>query len=113
MIDQWLDSAGLYSILQVLYQREFRAFSAVVLAFFIVMLFGNRMIRWLVRLKIGDCAEFDNDQLNALMKNKENTPTMGGLLLVCSIVVTTLLLADMFNRYIHFNCSIYTLLQSP
>jgi phospho-N-acetylmuramoyl-pentapeptide-transferase len=101
MIDQWLDSAGLYSILQVLYQREFRAFSAVVLAFFIVMFFGNRMIRWLVRLKIGDCAEFDNDQLNALMKNKENTPTMGGLLLVCSIVVTTLLLADMFNRYIH------------
>jgi phospho-N-acetylmuramoyl-pentapeptide-transferase len=101
MTDQWLDSAGLYSVLQVLYQREFRAFSAVVLAFFIVMLFGKRMIRWLVKLKIGDCAEFDNDQLNAIMKNKENTPTMGGLLLVGSIVVTTLLLADVFNRYVH------------
>ncbi len=101
MTDQWLDSAGLYSVLQVLYQREFRAFSAVVLAFFIVMVFGKRMIRWLVKLKIGDCAEFDNDQLNALMKNKENTPTMGGLLLVGSIVVTTLLLADVFNRYVH------------
>jgi len=101
MTDQWLDNAGLYSVLQVLYQREFRAFSAVVLAFFIVMLFGKRMIRWLVRLKIGDCAEFDNDQLNALMRNKENTPTMGGLLLVASIVVTTLLLADIFNRYVH------------
>ncbi|MBC8202249.1 MAG: phospho-N-acetylmuramoyl-pentapeptide-transferase [Planctomycetes bacterium] len=101
MTDQWLDNAGLYSVLQVLYQREFRAFSAVVLAFFIVMLFGKRMIRWLVKLKIGDCAEFDNDQLNALMKNKENTPTMGGLLLVGSIVITTLLLADVFNRYVH------------
>ena len=101
MTDQWLDNAGLYSVLQLLHQREFRAFSAVVLAFFIVMLFGKRMIRWLVRLKIGDCAEFDNDQLNALMRNKENTPTMGGLLLVASIVVTTLLLADIFNRYVH------------
>jgi phospho-N-acetylmuramoyl-pentapeptide-transferase len=101
MTDQWLDSAGLYSVLQVLYQREFRAFFAVVLAFFIVMLFGKRMIRWLVKLKIGDCAEFDNDQLNAIMKNKENTPTMGGLLLVGSIVITTLLLADVFNRYVH------------
>ncbi len=101
MTDQWLDNAGLYSVLQVLYQREFRAFSAVVLAFFIVMLFGKRMIRWLVKLKIGDCAEFDNDQLNAIMKNKENTPTMGGLLLVGSIIITTLLLADVFNRYVH------------
>ncbi|MBC8522925.1 phospho-N-acetylmuramoyl-pentapeptide-transferase [PVC group bacterium] len=101
MTDQWLDNVGLYSVWQVLYQREFRAFSAVVLAFFIVMLFGKRMIRWLVRLKIGDCAEFDNDQLNALMQNKENTPTMGGLLLVSSMIVTTLLLADIFNRYVH------------
>lgn len=110
MSDQWLDSVGLYSVLQVLYQREFRAFFAVVLAFFIVMILGKRMIRWLVRLKIGDCAEFDNDQLNALMQNKENTPTMGGLLLVGSIIVTTLLLADLFNRYVHLILAVIVVL---
>ena len=40
-MDEWLDSVGLYSFLQVLYQREFRAFTAVVVAFYLAsLLFG-------------------------------------------------------------------------
>ena len=99
-MDEWLDSAGMYSFLQVLYQREFRAFTAVVVAFFIVILLGKPLIRTLIKLKIGDHAEFNHDELNALMKSKENTPTMGGVLLIGSVFVTTLLFADLFNQYV-------------
>jgi len=100
-MDEWLDSVGLYSLLQVLHQREFRAFTAVIVAFFIVILLGKPMIRWLVRMKIGDHPEFNHEELNALMASKENTPTMGGILLIGSVLVTTLLLADLFNKYVH------------
>ena len=99
-MDEWLDSAGLYSFLQVLYQREFRAFTAVVVAFFIVIFLGKPLIRALIKLKIGDHAEFNQKELNALMKSKENTPTMGGILLIGSVFVTTLLFADLFNQYV-------------
>jgi phospho-N-acetylmuramoyl-pentapeptide-transferase len=99
-MDEWLDSAGLYSFLQVLYQREFRAFTAVVVAFFLVIIFGKPLIRTLIKLKIGDHALFNNDELDALMRSKENTPTMGGILLIGSVFVTTLLFADLFNQYV-------------
>jgi|TARA_B100001964_G_C14155878_1_gene564260 phospho-N-acetylmuramoyl-pentapeptide-transferase len=99
-MDQWLDSVGLYSFLQVLYQREFRAFTAVVVAFFIVIIFGKPLIRLLIKWKIGDHANFDHDELDALMKSKENTPTMGGVLLIGSVLVTTFLFADLFNQYV-------------
>jgi len=99
-MDQWLDSVGLYSFLQVLYQREFRAFTAVVVAFFFVMIFGKPWIRLLVKWKIGDHANFDHAELDSLMKSKENTPTMGGVLLIGSVLVTTFLFADLFNHYV-------------
>ena len=99
-MDQWLDSLGLYSFLQVLYQREFRAFTAVIVAFFIVICLGKWWIRILVKLKIGDHANFNHAELDALMKNKENTPTMGGVLLIGSVLTTTFLFADLFNQYV-------------
>ena len=98
--EQWLDSIGLHPFLQILYQREFRAFAAVLFGFFIVFIFAKPMIRWLVKMKIGDCPEFSNAELNALMKSKENTPTMGGVLLMGSVIATTFLFADIFNPYI-------------
>ena len=99
-MDQWLDSVGLYSFLQVLYQREFRAFTAVVVAFFLVIIFGKPWIRLLIKWKIGDHANFNHAELDALMKSKENTPTMGGVLLIGSVLATTFLFADLFNHYV-------------
>ncbi len=97
----WLDSIGLFSILQVLYQLEFRAFFAVVLSFAIVLGFGKRTIRWLLKQKIGDAPEFYRADLNTLMASKASTPTMGGLLICASVLVTIILLADMTERYVH------------
>ncbi len=99
-MDQWLDSIGLYSFLQVFYRLEFRAFTAVIIAFLIVMFFGKSWIRLLIKWKIGDHANFNHAELDALMKSKENTPTMGGVLLMGSVLMTTFLFADLFNHYV-------------
>jgi len=78
----------------------FRATLAMLLAFFFVWALGPRVIRLLVRMKIGDRPEFDHEQLNRLTKGKENTPTMGGVLIAIAIALTVLLLADLSNFYI-------------
>ena len=101
LTDDWLDKMGLYSLLQVLYQLEFRAFTAVVLSFLIVLLFGKRTIKWLIQQKVGDAPEFYNADVNELMKSKAATPTMGGVLIVGAIGITSVLLADMTERYVH------------
>ena len=99
--DEWLDDRGLYSVLQVLYQLEFRAFFAVVTSFVIVLLFGKPVIRWLMQQKIGDSPEFYHADLNQLMASKAATPTMGGMLICSSILISVVLLADLRNEYVH------------
>jgi len=100
LTSDWLDRVGLYRLLQVLYQLEFRAFTAVVLSFALVLLSGNSVIRWLLKQKVGDSPEFHHSGINELMKGKAGTPTMGGLMIAGSILVTTLLLADLYNAYV-------------
>ncbi len=73
-----LDDVGLYSLLQVFYELEFRAFVAVVCSFLIVLIFGRPTIRWLIKQKIGDSPEFYHADLNEIMARKAATPTMGG-----------------------------------
>jgi len=79
----------------------FRATLAVMLAFVVALLSGPPIIRMLVRLRAGDVPEFDHTALNELMRNKSNVPTMGGLIILLSIVVPVLLLADLTNFYVH------------
>ena len=95
-----LESLGLWSALQVLYQEEFRALAAVLIGFTIVMLLGRRTIAWLVKRKVGDAPEFYNADLNDLMRSRTGTPTMGGILICGSILLTAFLLADLGNRYV-------------
>ena len=100
MVDDRLDQMGLYRLVQVLYQLEFRAFFSVVFSFVLVLLFGKRVIRWLLKQKIGDAPEFYNRDLNELMASKAATPTMGGILICASVLATTLLFADLTSRYV-------------
>ena len=49
---------------------------------------------------MGDSPEFYNKTLNELMKSKANTPTMGGILIVAAIFISTFLLSDwIHSRY--------------
>lgn len=77
-----------------------RIAGAAVVSFFIVMLLGPAMIRFLIRKKLGDRPEFDHADLNRLSKHKSKTPTMGGILIVISILVSVLLFANFGNGYI-------------
>ncbi len=101
--DEWLDSIGLFSVLQVLYQLEFRAFFAVIFSFLIVLAFGKRTIRWLIKQKVGDQPEFYHSDVNELMASKAATPTMGGILICSSIFLTIALFADLRNSYVHLS----------
>lgn len=78
----------------------FRATLAVMFGFAIVTALGPRVIRTLIKLKIGDRPEFDHATLNQLTAGKQNTPTMGGILIVFAIFVTTLLLTNLANFYV-------------
>ena len=77
-----------------------RIAGAAVLSFLIVILMGPRMIRWLIKRKLGDRPEFDHANLNELTRHKSNTPTMGGILMVVGIFVSVLVFGDLSNTYI-------------
>jgi len=78
----------------------FRAVMAVLTSLAIALLIGPRIIRWLMRMKIGDRPEFHHAALNELTKEKANTPTMGGLIILLSATVTTLLWAKLNNPFV-------------
>jgi phospho-N-acetylmuramoyl-pentapeptide-transferase len=77
-----------------------RAAAAAVVSFLIVMLLAPPTIRFLIRKKLGDRPEFDHADLNQLTKHKSNTPTMGGVLIVLAIFISTILFANIGNMYV-------------
>ncbi len=74
-----------------------RAVLACMTALFISFIVGPRMIAWLTRMKIGQAVRDDGPQTHLV---KAGTPTMGGALILVSIVVTTLLWSDLDNRFV-------------
>lgn len=74
-----------------------RAMLAVVTALMISFVVGPMMIRKLTAYKIGQSVRDDGPQTHLI---KAGTPTMGGALILIAIVLTTLLWADLTNRYI-------------
>ncbi len=77
-----------------------RITGAAVVSFALVMIFAPRLIRVLIKMKLGDRPEFDHADLNELTRHKSNTPTMGGVLIVPAMLVSVLLFADLYNMYI-------------
>jgi phospho-N-acetylmuramoyl-pentapeptide-transferase len=74
-----------------------RAVLATMTALVISFLVGPRMIAWLTRMRIGQAVRNDGPQTHL---TKAGTPTMGGALILVSIAITTLLWADLDNRFI-------------
>lgn len=71
-----------------------------ILSFILVMVLGAPVIRWLGRKKAEGSLEFGHAQLNEAMSEKSPTPTMGGLLIIAAIFISTLLFANLSNMYI-------------
>ncbi len=71
----------------------FRCLMALLTSLVIAFLAGPKIIRWLVRMKIGDRPEFHHTALNELMRERANTPTMGGLMILLAIIGSVMLWA--------------------
>jgi phospho-N-acetylmuramoyl-pentapeptide-transferase len=80
----------------------FRAIAAAVTAFLLTLVFGNFIIRILIALKLGQpirgAAEVH--RLAELHGGKQGTPTMGGVLVIGSVFVSSLLWARLDNRFV-------------
>ena len=74
-----------------------RTMLAVLTALVISFIIGPIMIRKLTAYKIGQSVRDDGPQTHLV---KAGTPTMGGALILMSMVLTTLLWADLSNRYV-------------
>lgn len=99
LMQNWLNKVGLYRVFSIFDQVQFRAMLAAGLSFVIVVLLGKRVIRFLISMKIGDGGETDSELLREHAATKANVPTMGGILIVGSIFISTFLLADIrINR---------------
>ena len=74
-----------------------RAILGVLTALGISLLLGPWFIRRLTELRIGQSVRTDGPQSHL---SKSGTPTMGGALILSAIFISTLLWADLSNRYV-------------
>ncbi len=74
-----------------------RAVLATMTALTISFIAGPAFIRWLAEKKIGQAVRNDGPQTHLA---KSGTPTMGGALILISLGLSTLLWADLSNRYV-------------
>ena len=93
----WLDEAFNFPGAGVFQYISFRAAMSVITSLIIMLIFGKPFIKWLRKKQIGETVR---DLHLEGQKEKEGTPTMGGLLILAAIVIPTLLFAKLDNIYI-------------
>jgi phospho-N-acetylmuramoyl-pentapeptide-transferase len=94
---QWLSENRSLRALNVFSYITLRVVLAALTALAISFIIGPAMIRKLTAYKIGQAVRDDGPQTHLI---KTGTPTMGGALILVSVAVTTLLWADLQNRYV-------------
>ena len=94
-LTQWLaQDVRAFNVFQYI---TLRAVLATLTALAISLLAGPLVIRKLTAYKIGQAVRNDGPQSHL---TKAGTPTMGGALVLLSILITTLLWADLSNRFV-------------
>ena len=86
----------------VFFYVTFRAVAAAVTAFLVTLIFGNFVIRSLIALKLGQPirAAAEVHRLAELHGGKQGTPTMGGVLVIGAVFVSSLIWARLDNRFV-------------
>jgi phospho-N-acetylmuramoyl-pentapeptide-transferase len=93
--------SGWMSELRVFKYISVRAFAGAATAFLICVFLGPWVIRQLQRLKVQQYVRKEESApLHDLHKKKEGTPTMGGILIIGSVTVSTLLWAVPTNVFV-------------
>lgn len=93
----WLDKAFDFPGAGVFQYISFRAAMSVITSLIIMLILGKPFIKWLRKKQIGETVR--NLGLEG-QKEKEGTPTMGGLLILAAIIIPTLLFAKLDNIYV-------------
>lgn len=86
-----------FGFLRIFNFITFRAVSATITALVIGLIAGPAVIAKLTSLKVGQAVREDGPQSHLL---KNGTPTMGGILVLIAIAISTLLWCDLSNRLI-------------
>ncbi len=95
LVTQWLaEDIRAFNVFNYI---TLRAVMATLTALVISFIVGPAMIRKLTAYKIGQSVRDDGPETHL---SKAGTPTMGGALVLVSVAVTTLLWADLSNRYV-------------
>jgi phospho-N-acetylmuramoyl-pentapeptide-transferase len=76
---------------------SFRAAFALITSLIISLLFGKRIISYLHQMQIGETVR---DLGLTGQKEKQGTPTMGGLIIIGAVLIPTLLFARLVNVYV-------------
>jgi phospho-N-acetylmuramoyl-pentapeptide-transferase len=86
----------------VFYYVTFRSVAAAVTAFTVSLIFGNLVIRKLTALKVGQPirAAEEVHRLAELHFGKQGTPTMGGVLIIGAVFLSSFLWARPDNRFV-------------
>lgn len=90
------------SFLNLLQYITFRAALACIMAFGLSVVFGPRVIRRLISLKVGQPIRNAEEvhKLAELHGGKVGTPTMGGVLIIGSVLIATLVCARPLNPFV-------------
>lgn len=96
----WLSNfSGDLAVLNLFRYLTFRTGGAVITAMVMAFVFGPAIIRWLKsRQTNGQPIREDGPESHIL--TKQGTPTMGGMMMLLGIAVSTLLWADLTNGYV-------------
>ena len=84
------------SVFNIFQYITFRASYAAITALLISFLLGPAVIQALARLKAGQVVRADGPQTH---QGKSGTPTMGGVLIILSVVISTLLWQDLASPH--------------
>jgi phospho-N-acetylmuramoyl-pentapeptide-transferase len=91
------DTHDSLSFLRVFDQVTFRSAWAAITALVISLMFGSRMITMLKEFQIGQQIREEGPRSH---QSKRGTPTMGGVLIILSIVISTLLWSNLSVIYV-------------
>jgi phospho-N-acetylmuramoyl-pentapeptide-transferase len=94
---KWLHKAYQVPGAGVFEYISFRSAMAILTSLFISMIIGKRLISYLKRKQVGESVR---DLGLDGQKQKEGTPTMGGLIILAAILIPTLLFAKLNNVYV-------------
>ncbi len=97
--DSWAES---WSFLRLFKYLSIRGGLAALITFLLSLVIGPRIIRKLISLKVGQPIRTEEEvhELAKLQGHKAGTPTMGGVMILGSVLIAVLVCGDVLNPFV-------------